>query len=361
MKNIFIIIISIVVGIFVFIFKELDSEPVIYKKDFESIDYEPVVDYSYFQPDGQTVNLKYTYTDDIYKNIKFYGNSLPNDIVVMSQFDKKIIFLNKDLTIKWVYPSGGRFVRVINNKIYASNEFDVKIIDIINLDGILESQIYFPYQINNIQYYNNTLLVVPNLKESKIFLYEFNSKNLKLGSKTYESKTVAMYPRDAIINNNLLYTVDTFGHKIIVEDIKSNSIKSVYDAYFPNEIQIIDDYLYILEEHNDRLMSINLKTGNKKISFAPSLDLFWNIDSLIVPKSNLICKEGMHLKSIVSDSCLGKWTLYSPNGFKILSEQNGGGIMFADTDNHRILYFDSNKNETVITGFNNPVKFDIVR
>ena len=39
----------------------------------------------------------------------------------------------------------------------------------------------------------------------------------------------------------------------------------------------------------------------------------------------------------------------------------GGGIMFADTDNHRILYFDSNKNETVITGFNNPVKFDIVR
>ena len=43
----------------------------LYKKDFESIDYEPVVDYSYFQPDGQTVNLKYTYTDDIYKNIKF--------------------------------------------------------------------------------------------------------------------------------------------------------------------------------------------------------------------------------------------------------------------------------------------------
>ena len=79
MKNIFIIIISIVVGIFVFIFKELDSEPVIYKKDFESIDYEPVVDYSFFQSNGQTVNLKYTYTDDIYKNIKFYGNSLPKD------------------------------------------------------------------------------------------------------------------------------------------------------------------------------------------------------------------------------------------------------------------------------------------
>ena len=317
------IVIFFVVGIFIFIYN--DNRPIVYKQNFKSIDYESVVDYSYFQPDGQTVNLKYTYTDDIYKNIKFYGNSLPKDIVVMSQFDKKIIFLNKDLTIKWVYPSGGRFVRVIDNKIYASNEFDVKIIDIINLDGILENQIYFPYEINNIQYYDNMLLVVPNLNESKIFLYEFNSKNLRLGSRIYESKTVAMYPRDTIINNNLLYTVDTFGHKIIVEDIKSNSIKSVYDTYFPNEIQIIDDYLYILEEHNDRLISINLKTSNKNVSFAPSLDLFWNTDSLIVPKSNLICKEGNFFKSIVSDSCLGKWTLYSPNGFKILSEQNGGG------------------------------------
>ncbi|MCT7646453.1 NHL repeat-containing protein [Aliarcobacter butzleri] len=358
MKKVFMIVIFFVVGIFIFIYN--DNRPIVYKQNFKSIDYESVVDYSYFQPDGQTVNLKYTYTDDIYKNIKFYGNSLPKDIVVMSQFDKKIIFLNKDLTIKWVYPSGGRFVRVIDNKIYASNEFDVKIIDIINLDGILENQIYFPYEINNIQYYDNMLLVVPNLNESKIFLYEFNSKNLRLGSRIYESKTVAMYPRDAIINNNLLYTVDTFGHKIIVEDIKSNSIKSVYDTYFPNEIQIIDDYLYILEEHNDRLISINLKTSNKNVSFAPSLDLFWNTDSLIVPKSNLICKEGNFFKSIVSDTCLGIFTLYSPNGFRILTKEEGLGVMFADTDNHRILYFNGN-NTTVITGFNNPVKFDIVR
>lgn len=232
------IVIFFVVGIFIFIYN--DNRPIVYKQNFKSIDYESVVEYSYFQPDGQTVNLKYTYTDDIYKNIKFYGNSLPKDIVVMSQFDKKIIFLNKDLTIKWVYPSGGRFVRVIDNKIYASNEFDVKIIDIINLDGILENQIYFPYEINNIQYYDNMLLVVPNLNESKIFLYEFNSKNLRLGSRIYEFKTVAMYPRDAIINNNLLYTVDTFGHKIIVEDIKSNSIikSGLWYLYFQMKFKL---------------------------------------------------------------------------------------------------------------------------
>lgn len=359
MKNIFVIFISATIGILFFLLRDAylsTDKKFKINKEFKSIEYEPIINYSYSQPSGETVNLEYTPRENLDDVLKFYGNKLPNDIVVMSQFDKKIVYIDKYLNIKWTYPSGGRFVRVIDDKIYCSNEFDVKIVDIVSLDGKLLQQLKFDYEINNIRAINNTLLIIPNMPNSSIYLYEYDKNKLEIGRNIYKSNSITKYPRDAIIKDKNLYITDTFGHKIIVEDISKEIIKVTYDVYFPNEIQEKDNFLYVLEEHNDRLLSINLANGEKHVSFSPNMDVFKKVDSLVVPKENMICKEGNYEKSIVSDTCLGLYTLYSPNGFIILER----GIIFADTDNHRILYINGN-DYTVITGFNNPVKFDIVR
>ena len=324
-----------------------------------SLNYEPVKDYAYYEPiSGNTINLNYTYTQNMKDKVNFYGEYLPYDIVVMVQFDSKVVFIKKNLEIAWTYPSSGIFVKLIKDKIYCSNIKDVNLVDVLNLNGEKISELRLNENVNNISYYENTLTISYSSEDMPVEVYEYNSDKIELGDLLYKTISTFKYPRDAKFDGKKIYVADTFGHRIIVEDILKKEILKDYPSIFPNELQINNDFLYIVEEHNDRILSINLKNDNRKVLLAPPISMFWNTDFIQVPKNYLLCKVDDYLKSISSDFCSGSYTLYSPNGFRFIDE----GLIVADSDNHRIIYIDKKKNiKTIITGLNNPVKFDIVR
>jgi hypothetical protein len=178
-------------------------------------------------------------------------------------------------------------------------------------------------------------------------VFEWNSVTGK-GALLFQSVSV-QYARSAIIGGNVLVIADTFGMRVVMQDMTSGQVLHDLPSFYPNDLAWRDGLLYVIEEHNDRIVSYSDSTLEKTVVMAAPAAALWNASQVIVTTSQT-CNGTQ--RSMSSDLCSGAYTLYAPNGFSVRSD----GMFVADTDNSRIIYVKDGVVVSVFSGLNNPVK-----
>ena len=128
---------------------------------------------------------------------------------------------------------------------------------------------------NNIVFYKNDLITFDhkgrifiysvNLKK-KVFVYNFYKKNFKDFKKIIYLK----------INKDILYAADNLGYVYAI-DLKNKSLvwAKNFGIPFRSNIKVIDDQIFLANQDN-KIYSLDTKTGNKKWQFSSSLTFLKN-------------------------------------------------------------------------------------
>lgn len=111
----------------------------------------------------------------------------------------------------------------------------------------------------------------------------------------------------------------------------------------------------------DRIIAFDLLSKRRFVSIAPpgskiSEPYVWDkdVDPLTLYGENcILSRNGLVLvRSYASEACSGKHTLFAPNGIDVINE----GLLIADTDNARIIYYELNGSVSILSGLNSPTK-----
>lgn len=336
-------------------------KPIILKDQFVNLNYEPTSEFSYFSPSVGTLNVGLSTS----RTPKLVDGPFPNDIIAVMQFSGEVVRYNKMGQVVWRHENGyGRFVSRGDNLIF-TNSSRVGWYDILNYDGEIVSSFYSNRDINFIEQVGNKIAFVYNEISAPVEVYEWDEDRLVVGNIKFSS-TPINYSRSAKFYKNILILADTFGHKLIYQNMSNGVVEFEINMLYPNDISVYNDYLYVVEEHFDRVRVFDLLSNDSFIAMAPPASKLWNSDiwygnidpiDLYGADCQVIDGEMIQYRSYASIFCSGRNTLYAPNGIEV----NADGMLIADTDNARIVWFGSGGSITELAGLNNPTKVFFVQ
>lgn len=145
-------------------------------------------------------------------------------------------------------------------------------------------------------------------------------------------------------NGSILAIADTFGHRVIVKDLKTGSSLTIPE-YFPNDVNFtIDNNLLILGEHSNRLFEYNIDSSDISFIFGfhhkNNYKLMDYDDYFEFDTTDMILEDERLGSSSRADARIaGPMTLYSPNSFYL--DEATGCTVISDTDNNRIVILDA--------------------
>ncbi|TXC65457.1 hypothetical protein FSC37_03190 [Piscinibacter aquaticus] len=321
--------------------------PIEFAQEYAPLRYAPEDRYSYYSPGNGTVNV--FLTDTMPVEARAIGEPFPAGFLVMIQFQKALVNFDSTGNPLWSFPSAGRFVTVNDDEIFVSDIDDVHVVDVLDTTGQKTAVLRFDREVNYAKAVGDRLIVVYNdVGPAEVFRW---GPDHRLGEKLFSSVNVS-YGRSAELSGDRIAIADTYGQQVVVQSISSGAVQFESPAAFPNGITWRGDFLYVVEEHLDRVVALNLGDGSKHVVLAPPTPDRWNSGMTLSGLVDGYCGEGTaYPRSIASDICSGEFTLYAPNGIHL--EQDG--MWVADTDNARVIYVGADHKMSILTGLNGPV------
>lgn len=166
----------------------------------------------------------------------------------------------------------------------------------------------------------------------------------------------AIHPRSALLAGNVLYVPDLFGHQIAGYSFPGLQQLWAYDAYYPNDIELLNDgRLLVTEEHSNRIYKLDTATGAKESLLNCGLSVYADLNAT---SAQIIEAELSGILQAPNGHSICQNRLYSPG-----STRTGPNNTFivSDTDNHRILILDISGNVlTTVNNVNNPTRSQFV-
>ena len=217
------------------------------------------------------------------------------------------------------------------------------------MNGKLHFSLKFSDEINFVRAFGNRLIVIYNvIRPADIFSWDDQTGIGPLQM----SSTALSFGRGADIRGNMIAFADTFGLRIVVQSLVDGTILDEFPTYYPNDVAWRGDFLYIVEEHHDRILAWNSISKRKFVVLAPPNPTLWDPNITLTTEETGYCgTDAPSPRSKSSDICSGEFTLYAPNGLWLRKD----GMFIADTDNSRVVYVVDGKVVSVLLGFNNPV------
>lgn len=298
------------------------------------------------------------------RRVHLVGKPLEVPIFVASDFGHNVVAVNQAGEVDWMelesyYPFSAAYSK---NRLYIPGKKEILVLD--PLTGrTLQTFKGLKEIVLGIQVRKNHMVVTYNKTGEgsvEIFRLETAEDGKEELELVFQNPQPAVYPRFADFVNGVLYVADTFGHRVYGVQIKSGEILfEKKEIYFPNDIKVLSpENIIIAEEHANRITRWNPVTGEYVVLFScPDPD--YSNASLIL--KDLMRWEKSKIKNgigLCSERNSGINTLYSPNGVVPVDEN---GFFVADTDNHRVIFIREGKVESILTGFNNPVKVELFR
>lgn len=321
-----------------------DRPPLGYSPTYTALTYDPETRYSYYTFGG-TVGADYT----AFEAPKIIGDTLNSDLLILSQFSKTLSRIDVKGNVVWTYATGGRFVFSDEKYVYVSDLSDLKIVHVLDGAGNLVRKIKFDLEVNYVSTFGQHIAVVYNAI-APVNIYRWSSE-AALGELTFSSLSVS-FARSASLSGGNLAIADTFGDRTIVQSVIDGKIVMNRSTYFPNDVAWRGDFLYVVEEHHDRIIAVNIITGKAFVVLAPPITGYWDPNIVLGSAPRYTCNSGSPQRLGASDTCSGMMTLYAPNGIKLAKD----GMWVADTDNSRVIFVKDGMVSSALVGFNNPVK-----
>jgi hypothetical protein len=324
-----------------------DPRPhLVYAPKEQPLTYQPILDHSYYSPGYETVNVEFS----AFAEPVLYGEAFPSDFVVQAQFSKTLAYVTKAGITKWTYPSMGRFVTATDSEILVLNSSDPQIVDVLDFSGVLQRRVAFDRPVNHAKIEAGRLIVVYAVEAAQVEIYGW-SKTTGRGALQARSSSAVSYARSASLNGDRIAIADTFGQRTIIESLSTGQILASFPMIFPNDVSWREDFLFVVEEHADRVVAVNTISHQKFVVMAPPSPEFWEASFPSYP--NEFCgADTPYARSRSADACSGAFTLYAPNGFVVRDD----GMYVADTDNSRVVYVKDGSVVSVLLGLDNPVK-----
>lgn len=167
-------------------------------------------------------------------------------------------------------------------------------------------------------------------------------------------------PRDALFVNGVIYIADTHAHRVVSLH-KTTEKMNVTSVYFPNTVDYLKSdsstNLIVAAEHENRVFSLDLKTGEKRLLMycphPPFNDPILDGDRIARLQSSTVATGtgDSPPKSLCATEHSGLWTLYSPNSARVHNDR----IIITDTDNHMVKVIDGKRMLALVAGIPNPV------
>jgi hypothetical protein len=319
-----------------------------FSRNEQALFYTPYTANSYFAPLlNETVNLQFTE----FVPPTMSGTPFPSDFVALMQYSRTLVYFTRNGGVVWTYPNEGRYVTVFDAGILVSGE-DMTQVDALDFSGMRRYRMHFALPVNYAKVQGNRLIVVYSY-HAPVDIYEWSNTTGK-GALVAQTLPVS-YARAATIQGDAIAIADTFGHRTVVASISTGHVLASFPTIYPNDVSWQGNFLYVAEEHNDRILAYSMVTGEKFVVMAPPAPELWIRDLQATPIAT--CgNDSPSARSRSSDVCSGAFTLYAPNGIALHPE----GLFVADTDNSRIVFAGSNGAVSVLSGLNNPVKVAVV-
>lgn len=146
-----------------------------------------------------------------------------------------------------------------------------------------------------------------------------------------------------------------------------------FDFHYPNDVQHIagTSTSLVTAEHENRIIKVNYNTGARELIFAPNVapynDVTKTMQDIIDHEPNSFITAGQSIiynppKQAVAREYAGDITCYAPNRCFFGSGADAGKLIMCDTDNHRIVIWNSTgagfndwSVETEVVGVDMPV------
>lgn len=323
-----------------------ERPPVIYTLSKIPLSYTPFTTNSYYSPGNGTVNIGY----GPFVSPKMYGADFPTQFLVMSQYSKTLSKIDTNGSVIWNYPSFGIFVTLNGSNIFTASAMGNDVVDVIDLNGQFKYSMKFSNPVNYIRVFGNRLVVVYNtIQPAEIYSWD---EQKGIGALQFVS-TGLSYARAGVIQGDVIAFADTFGLRVVLQSLLNGAILADIPAYFPNDISWRGDFLYVVEEHHDRIFAWNTLSAQKFVVMAPPNPRLWDPNIAVPSEETGTCGNDPYgPRSLSADICSGDFTLYAPNGLALRKD----GMLVADTDDSRVVYVKDGKVVSVLVGLTNPVK-----
>ncbi|QAU35571.1 Ig-like domain-containing protein [Janthinobacterium sp. 17J80-10] len=308
--------------------------------------YAPEKKYSYYSPRQGTINVAYA----DFVTPAMHGQLFPTSFLVQVQYANTLAHISREGAVKWTYPSAGHFVTADESNIFINGLQDNRRVDVLSHAGNLKFSMAFDLPVNYLRTEGNRLIVVYDT-EAPVDIFSWDS-DMGRGALQFSS-VVVQYGRSARLQGNQLAIADTFGLRVIIQNVETATVEGSYPAWFPNDIAWRGDFIYVVEEHNDRIIAINALSGRQYVVMAPPTAWRWIPDLALGTEPLEYCGNDIpYPRSLSSDMCSGMSTLYAPNGLALRKD----GMLVADTDNSRVVYIKNGQVVSALVGLNNPVQ-----
>ncbi len=200
------------------------------------------------------------------------------------------------------------------------------------------------------------LLVLPFLEAGPLYLLRLSDSGEVVQDLEARTEPIFRYPRHAIQFEGGFLVADTQAHQVVFRGL-DGQVQTIAEAFYPNHLAIAGDEVWIAEEHANRILAVNLETGERRIVAGCPVSPFDDQSSFPerIENEELTTIKGFWI--FRTSECAaepGERSLYSPNGLALGAF---GKLYVADTDNHRVVVFDKDGEiEAELHGFNNPIR-----
>jgi len=280
---------------------------------------------------------------------KIINESLGFEIIVVSDFGGAVERIDEYGKVKWR--------RMFNNPRGISRDQSTLMVGdqdklyILSLEtGEVIKSYSFPFIISKARVYEGKIWILTNDLKSSVQLFSERNGRLIM-EKKYED--VGKYARDFEIDSKFIYIAGTYNHKISQYSKTTGLLINDFDSFYPNSVQIIGGQsVLVSEEHMNSIAKFDfLKMERLVMHSCATGSGITDLNDLRLKANKPIDEKGESPCRINKEDFNDK-NIFSPNDAISVT----GGVLVADTDNHRIVYFEKvNEKIKFMYGFNSPV------
>jgi len=315
----------------------------------------PPFTYSYYSPGVGTVALMKGQPPG---ELRLCGKMLPCDLLVTCDVGGYLCMVGRDGRVKWQHwlKRHTRGASGYDGMVFYGQRDRIEVLD--SVSGKWLHSFAVSATVNALDVRPGMLIACYNQAgPGSVEIFDLAADGASVRSR-FRCQEPVQYPRAADLREGNLVIADTFGHRVIVVDVDTGGVELVKEAYYPADVQWLDDQqMLVAEEHANRISIMDRTGGYRLILSAPHL-LFSEMTNSVEAmkageKSVGVALPGFKAPwSPAAERIAGFATVYSPNGAVYYQ----GRYIIADTDNHRLLVVEDGRVVSAIYGFNNPVK-----
>ncbi|MEO0911486.1 MAG: hypothetical protein AAFY59_00635 [Pseudomonadota bacterium] len=280
------------------------------------------------------------------------SGQLLHSILIGQSHGQRISLIARDGTTLWTrgFDRPVKGLELDGPQLFFATSRSIGSLDLAN--GETNWKIHLSHAVSGIGTNAGKLIVLPGFQLSRPYYVDFEASDAFTFTEVPMLGPYA-HPRHIVRVEDTWVVADTFAHTVRVLDAQSGAQRAYRAAYFPNLIHASQDgSLVIAEEHGNRILRWWPTENKSEIVLACPNALFSN--ALASPEA---LQEGegetWHVGRSVCDARTTPDAIYSPNGFHLVDGQH---LYVADTDNHRVAFFDLSSGERIgtVTGLNSP-------